>query len=1116
VKSSIARIILRLALAGCVGTLAPATAHAARPAPAYRPAGQAAERAAPPPGSRGLNVYQRGRLQRFSAAVAALSTAAVDDTLRVIVFQVQFTDSLMGGQPGSNRKEVRDSTWFAHELEHVEQYYRGASRQRLHVAWTLDGRLHSLAQRMSYYGSDAAEETRVVELAEEVVALVDDDIDFSRFDHVFVIHAGAGQETDVAGDSPNQIWSSFYDRSDIRRALDDPAAGGLATNDTDAGSPFFVDNFSVVPSHASQDFATVGTLGVWAYQLGNRIGLVPLFDSTPSGAPDSQGVGGFCLMAYGLFNVNGFVPAFPCAFNRLLAGWVDPVLIDPDAGTTSFALTDINTGADTDTLCVKIPITENEYYLVVNRVHDANFDSLFTFTDNDSDLIPDNTDSLEGGEFDFFLTDLTNPYTRRYDPDYGFQVLRRHTGSGVYIWHVDERVVRDAVTQGFLPDDFVARKGVDLEEADGVQDLDRGGPAAFALGNFFDSYRTGDGNQSTFGPATDPRSVSNAGAATGIEIATGSGPGPVMNVTVRRDIAYDDVRVRWDAASPGQPATPVDLDGDGSVEVVVLSERAGVYVFNADGTEWDDADANPATIAPYIAASGVEWTGPPAFANLDAGADVEIVASARSGEVFAWKADGSELVDGDANPLTTGVLYAGLPMAAPPVLIDVDGGAPEVVVAERNGGSIRVSFVSAAGLIVTPAPPLAASWPATLAGQSAAPLAMARFTDGPLTTTAVVAAVLDSTTSRTVLHVLPAALSGASTSTPVAQAEVVATATGGEPVAASAPAVGDLDHDGDDEVVLALASGEVHVYDFASAFSTEVGHESGALRAPRPGAPALGDVDGDGALEIAVGDEAYVYLLESNARVMLEWPRPIRPESAGEAPPSAAVRGLESPILADLGRGAAADVLFALDDGTLAAFDAGGSALAGFPRVGPAEAGAAPSLAQTGPGRWSLFVAGAGEGLVGLDPVVDSLSTKERTTLSIQSLPDGVDAADWPMARADLARTGRVAPALPLSAESGAFDAATFMIYPNPVREGVVHARVHTHARATVNLSIYTLEGQEAVARSFTVNPNGLANTPFDEAVDVRALKSGVYLLRLRVESPAGSGSLVKTFAIRR
>jgi len=1122
VKLRIARIhpvclVAGIILAGLCVVLATPAAFGARSAPGYRTAESAP---VPSPGRRadgGLNDYQRERLRRFSSALAPSMAALTGDTLRLAVFQVQFTDTLMGGQPGS-RRALRDSTWFAHELDHLTQYYRGASRQRFHVAWTIDGRLLTLAQRMAYYGADATEDTRVVELAQEVIAQVDGEVDFSRFDHVFIIHAGAGQETDVGADSPNQIWSSFYDRSDIRRALDDPAAGGLATNDTRGGAPVFVDNFAVVPSQASQDFATVGTLGIWTYQIGSRIGLVPLFDSTPGGAPDSQGVGGFCLMGYGLFNVNGFVPSFPCAFNRVLAGWVDPVTIDARAGATALRLTDINTGADTDTLCVRVPVTENEYYLVVNRVHDANFDSLFTFTDNDSDLIPDNDESLEGAEFDFFLTDLTNPGSRRYDPDYGFNVLRRHTGSGMYVWHVDERVIRDAAEQGYLPDDFVARKGVDLEEADGVQDMDRGGPAAFSLGSFFDSFRAGDGNQSVFGPGTKPGSVSNAGAATGVEIATTSRPGTRMNVTVRREVDYTEARVRWSAASPGQPATAVDLDGNTSVEIVVLSDSAGVFVFNADGTEWDDADNDPLTIEPYIAVPGVEWTGLPAFANLDASPDVEIVASAKSGEVFAWKASGAELVDGDSNPGTSGVLYAGLPMAAPPMLIDVDGGAPEVVIAERDGDSIRLQLVNASGAIVAPQLPNT-GWPVVLQGQSAAPLGEARALLEGTTTFGIVAATVDTTSGDAMLHWVAVRYEGA-----VGRAfegvhrAVFANAGGGDVarVTPSAPAAGDIDGDGDDEIVVSVASGEVHVFELPTASSDDLARETGTLRTPRPSAPALGDVDQDGALEIAVWDETHMYLLESNARVLTEWPRVIRPEAAGEAPPSKARREFESPLVANLGGAGAADVLFPLDDGTLALFDAGGKSRAGFPRVGPAEAGAAPSLLEAPAGQWRLVMAGSNGALAGIDAVVDSVAIGNETALSIQSLPDAVDALYWPMARANLARTGRVAESLPLTAKSGSYDAASFMIYPNPVREGEVHGRVLTHAPATVNLSIYTLEGQEAVARTFSVNPNGLAGTPFDEAIDVRALKSGVYLMRLRIDSSAGSGSLVKTFAIRR
>ena len=50
-----------------------------------------------------------------------------------------------------------------------------------------------------------------------------------------------------------------------------------------------------------------------------------------SGSPDSQGIGQFGLMGYGLFTAGGLVPAEPCAFNRMLMGWATPYEVDPDA-----------------------------------------------------------------------------------------------------------------------------------------------------------------------------------------------------------------------------------------------------------------------------------------------------------------------------------------------------------------------------------------------------------------------------------------------------------------------------------------------------------------------------------------------------------------------------------------------------------------------------------------------------------------------------------------------------------------------------------------------------------------------------------------------------------------
>ncbi len=1090
----------------CIGVAAASQAGAAQFVPSYRGSdGRMQSRALPShvATNHSPNAYQRARLESLSRH----ATAVDDDTLRVIALQVQFSDSLMGGQPGSNRTAVRDSTWFANELIHSEQYFRGASRGRLVFQWTLDGTLYTLPQGMGYYGADSKEETRVVELAQTVIDLADASVDFSQYDHVFIIHAGAGQETDVNADSPNQIWSSFYDRSDIRVAQDDPASSGLPTGDTAGGDPYFVDNFSIVPSHASQDYATVGTLGIWAFEFASRIGLLPMFDSTPAGAPDSQGAGSFCLMGYGLFNVNGFVPGFPCAFNRVLAGWLDPVVIDAGGTATNVRLTDVNTGADTDTLCVKIPITESEYYLVTNRVHDANFDSLFTFGDVDSNLIPENTESLDGAEFDFFLTDLTNPAVRRYDPRYGFDVTFRYTGSGVYVWHVDERVVTDAAQNGYLPDDYAARKGVDLEEADGVQDLDQPGPSAFALGNHFDSYRTGDRNNPVFGPDTKPASRSNAGAETGISIETLSPPGFRMRVAIGRDISYDEARVRWSASAQNQPPTVVDLDGAGAPEIVALGDDAGVFVFDETGREKVDPDLNPNTIAPFVAVPGVKWIGPPAFANLDGGADIEIVATSVDGDVYAWKASGAELVDGDSNPGTTGILFAGQPAAAPPVLIDVgDGGAPEVAIAEHDAGGVRIRFIGAGGAVVVP-PSAATLWPAVVNVQFLAPLAVASIS-GATSATGVVACGVDTTSSRVVVRWTPLNVAAS------AWTETLPIPSGWDATKflPSAPAVGDVDHDGDDEVVIATPDGNVFVFDMSSGSVTT---ESGKLAAPYPSAPALGDVDNDGTLEIAIWDAENMYLLKSNARLMLEWPRAIRPESAGDAPSIVPHRELESPILADFD-GGAVDVLFPLDDGTLAAFRADGNPVASFPRAAPAEAGAAPTLADLSGGAGSVVVLGAYASLDGVDTVVDTLASKPTSALSIQSLAASIGSLYWPMSRADLARTGRVSVSGTLATSTSTFDAGSFIIYPNPVLASVVHARVTTNTRAHVRLSIHTLEGEEAVVREFDVNPNGLVDTPFDEAIDVSSLKSAIYFMRLEIQGSGGDGAVYKTFAIRR
>ncbi|UCH82780.1 MAG: T9SS type A sorting domain-containing protein [Candidatus Latescibacterota bacterium] len=1071
-----------------------------------------------------LNPYQIQALQRLIAGAAA-----VDDTLTLIGIQVQFADSLMGGQEGSRREgQPRDSTYFANTLKHTSQYFDGASRQLFTLSWEVTDKIYTMPENMGYYGDDAYEDVRVVEMMQTVIDSADDDIDFSRYETVMLIHAGAGQETDINDDSREQLWSSFYSRPDIDAVFPDSTVYGLITNDSLGGEPFLVDNFMVVPEDASQDGLTVGMLGIWCFEVGSRLGFLPLFDSTPPAVPDSRGVGDFDLMSSGLFNVlidanlrlwPGFIPGFPCVFNRLIAGWVEPRVVEEDE---SFILRDLNTPQPGDTACIKIPISEREYFLVVNRVHDTNFDSVFTFSDFDSNFFPDNTDSLGGAEFDFWLTATTNPFGVVADPDYNDAPRYvAHTGSGVYVWHIDENVILQAIAAGHLPNDFVTRKGVDLEEADGIQDMDmNSGP--FASGSHFDSYR--DGNNQIFGPETRPASMSNTAAWTGIEVSDISPPGPVMTGTIAVTREYSEVRRRWAARGAWQPPSVVNLDGSGDLEIVVFADTGYVYAFSSDGSEFVDADGDPATIDPYIAAPGATWIGPPAFGDIDGDDDDEIINTSVDGSVYAWNGDGSEVVDGDGNAGTIGVLYRGLPLAAPPMLVDVNAdGTDEIVIVEVLSDTLELGFVNGSGEKNVPSgADFQIVWPAKVAAQYCAPLAYGAVGDSNRDTEGVVITSVDTTASLYRLDYFPlrAPVTGPSASQTQAATITPAGPLPGSFPATSPPTVADLDGNGADEVVFTLSDNRLVVFNPSLKQASGGADESLriiGLRSTRPSATALADVDGNGTVEIALWDDGFFYLYEHNARLRTNWPQPLREVQLGDILPLSFNRVMSSPLLADVNGNGRQSYLVPAIEGTLYQFDADGARDNTLNHPIPDGSGATPTLANLkGDDSVSLVSLGIVSSIGGVDAVSDTIESSDEMVLSIQSFPQSYGRKSWMAYQFDNRRQGRLELSYSPGAPGNLVEPGSFKIYPNPVRGTSVHARVVLNNSATVNVEIYNLEGERAASQTYQGNIGNVVGTPFDEAINVSQLKSGIYMMRIVLTGAGGSESQVKKFAILR
>ncbi|MGD1047853.1 MAG: T9SS type A sorting domain-containing protein [Candidatus Krumholzibacteriaceae bacterium] len=1052
------------------------------PGPALARAQGAPPASVKPPLPRGsaAGPYQRRSLERLLAG-----SAASVESLDVIVFRVSFADK--------DFDAAHDTTYFDNELRHVREYYLGASRNVFHMKTTLFPTVVKLSGTEAYYGNADLWKERMAELLIEVVQKTDADVDFSRYDAYAVIHADAGRETDFNNDSQYQIASGFVDPQEMAAALKDTlGTPGVPTNDRVNGDTLFIDNLMVWPEEASQDGYTFGSLGIYAYQVGLRLGMIPLFDTTPEGFPDSQGLGNFDLMSYGIYNALGFVPAFPSAFNRLLMGWVTPVVV---GANESVRIADINSALVSDTALVKISLNPSEYFLVENRVHDTNFNGRFDFIDLNGDGIPENEDTLRGAEFDFFLTATTD---LRVKPD---SVV---TGSGLMVYHVDEAAIRAAIEAGGAADDDKNWKGVDLEEADHIQDLDSPG-GAFAFGSFYDSFRKD--NNDRFGPDTDPSSADNAGVKTGIVLDEISSAGHYM--TFRASFSPPKASVRGEFPADIARLSPIAVPSSGSdhERLLLAADSAGLYVADAGLAGWDG------TVEKLPIENGGVWTAPPIIGFTVDKTEGEMYLTSSVGILHAYDWSGgpvaidddgtqgtlklhgdaaSSLIRGSGN---AGVLAFSSTADSTYLMILTDDGASPGTGWVRRGsigfeiGLMKGQIVShpAAGIIMSD------DGGSLISGEYIATYDVDRglcFNFMPIATRAVIS---------------PLHANGAISIDP---ANIITMATGirVKPAGLLTISTGDIDRDGSDEMVAAIDNAGLYYYKAGGA----VHHISFAGSRFSP--PVLADIDGDGTLETALRDESHCYLFSGFGVPVSGWPHVIDMEIAaheGAAPPSPSV-------VDDVNGDGAREVVF-LVGGDIHAFDFRGREIKGYPLAGEGARGGALAIMHGESDR--LYILDCAAAL----PYSRDAGTGAASgaVSSIRRYDTGVDEAStdqvWRMYRHDSYGYGRQdnggsAP----NPHAERIDPSTFMIYPNPATGGHVTVRVVISAPARVKVTLVNLEGEKVAAVERDHAWFRGSAVPFEETFSTAKLAGGVYLCRLEVAGDGWSWTGSKKFAVTR
>ncbi|MCK4510665.1 VCBS repeat-containing protein, partial [bacterium] len=292
---------------------------------------------------------------------------------------------------------------------------------------------------------------------------------------------------------------------------------------------------------------------------------------------------------------------------------------------------------------------------------------------------------------------------------------------------------------------------------------------------------------------------------------------------------------------PGWPTTTkkicwaspslADLDGDGRSEVVIASADGFLYCWNADGSEFIDGDANPATEGVFANLHGTWVFASTAVADLDGDNVLDLIQPATNDSVYAFRADGSRV---EGWPV-----YVEARSMCSPAVGDVDGdGELEVVV---GSNSSRFWLLEADGTLMD-------GWPrgtTNLGDFSPSPVLADIVGDDCLEVILVGA-----TGSVLVLDYLGNTLPGWPKN------------LGADTYAS--PVVADVDDDPEMEIVIGCDSGEIYAFD---ADGEILDGWPILTDGPVRGSASVHDMDGDGDNEVIVGGmDGNVYVWDCAGR----------------------------------------------------------------------------------------------------------------------------------------------------------------------------------------------------------------------------------------------------------
>ena len=486
--------------------------------------------------------------------ICALRVSFKEDSLQSTTGDGSFLKENLGIDCGAYTIDPppHDKSYFQSQLLAVNNYFRSVSYGNFGI--NLDestvypiGKDDSfvLPNKMNYYNpydSTEVQEKLITDLFYDALSIADSNgINFENYDLIVVFHAGIGQDFSLPflDPTPEDIPSTYIDQKMIEKNFNVSSfeignaqiSEGILLPESQNHLLYDVAESMFLDANEPCEYQ-YGLTGTFALMIGFAVGLPPMWNIDTG----ESGIGVFGLMDQGSNNGRGIIPAPPNAWTRIYSGWEVPI-------TTEYPDT-IFLPSRSENKVVKIPINNNEYFLIENRNNKVgnkySLDSIRVLMSSDNNYPPYIEVLIDSIGIN---RDTNNVITSIPNYDIGLPA------SGLLIWHINDEIINSNI-ENFSINKDLSNLGVDLEEADGAQDI--GFESVFVFndvssGYFGDVWFNGNfqyelanfemkGIKPKFSFSTIPSTISSNGSDSFIVIENISAPKDTMDFIITNSL----------------------------------------------------------------------------------------------------------------------------------------------------------------------------------------------------------------------------------------------------------------------------------------------------------------------------------------------------------------------------------------------------------------------------------------------------------------------------------------------------------------------------------------------------------------------------------------------------